>query len=58
MNRMPIHVPQATRKGYIEVYPGGVFDFAYPDSVYRRGRVQGGGYLPGIDEQWLGGLFV
>ena len=40
---MPIHVPQATRKGYIEVRPVGVFDYAYPNSKLRRGRVQGGG---------------
>jgi hypothetical protein len=38
-----LKIPQATKKGYIEVEPGGVFDAAYPDSKTRRGRVQGGG---------------
>ena len=38
-----IKVPQATKQGYIEVEPGGVFDAAYPDSSTRRGRVQEGG---------------
>lgn len=38
-----IRVPQATKQGYIEVEPGGVFDGAYPESTTRRGRVQEGG---------------
>lgn len=38
-----IRIPQATKKGYIEVEPGGVFDGSYPDSKTRRGRVQDGG---------------
>ena len=38
-----IAIPQATKQGYIEVEPGGVFDAAYPDSSTRRGRVQEGG---------------
>lgn len=38
-----IKVSQATKQGYIEVEPGGVFDAAYPDSSTRRGRVQEGG---------------
>lgn len=42
---MNLKVPQATRKGYIEIKPGGVFDWAYPTSSTRRGRVQNGGYL-------------
>lgn len=46
---MRLRVPQATRQGYIEVPPGGIFDFSYPDSPYRRGRVQGGGKIcPGL----------
>ena len=38
-----LRIPQATKQGYIEVEPGGVFDAAYPDSPTRRGRVQNGG---------------
>lgn len=38
-----IAIPQATKQGYIEVEPGGVFDAAYPDSSTCRGRVQEGG---------------
>lgn len=38
-----IAIPQATKQGYIEVEPGGVFDGAYPESTTRRGRVQEGG---------------
>ena len=38
-----ITIPQATKQGYIEVEPGGVFDGAYPESTTRRGRVQEGG---------------
>jgi hypothetical protein len=40
MVALPIR--QATKKGYIEVPEGGVFDSAYPTSKLRRGRVQGG----------------
>ena len=36
-------IPQATEKGFIEVEPNGAFDWAYPDSKTRRGRVQMGG---------------
>lgn len=35
-----IRIRQATKKGYVEVDPGMVFDFAYPDSKLRRGRLQ------------------
>lgn len=42
---MKLKIPQATKKGYIEIEPGGVFDAAYPDSKTRRGRVQGGGKI-------------
>lgn len=40
---MPIPIPQATRKGYIECPAGGCFDMSYPTSRLRRGRVQDGG---------------
>jgi DNA (cytosine-5)-methyltransferase 1 len=38
---MNLKIPQATSKGYIEVEPYGAFDWSYPDSLTRRGRVQG-----------------
>lgn len=38
-----IKIKQATKKGYIEVKPGGVADLSYPNSNTRRGRVQDGG---------------
>lgn len=38
-----LRIPQATRRGYIEVKPGGAFDCSYPTSLTRRGRVQGDG---------------
>lgn len=38
-----LKVPQATKQGYIEVGLKGCFDYAYPQSKLRRGRVQGGG---------------
>lgn len=38
-----IRIRQATKAGFIEVPVGGVFDWTYPESKYRRGRVQGGG---------------
>ena len=40
-----LKIPQATKKGYIEVPIGGCFDASYPKSKTRRGRVQGGGYI-------------
>lgn len=44
---MTLKIPQATKKGYIEVPIGGCFDASYPTSKTRRGRVQGGGiYVP------------
>lgn len=39
----PIRIPQGTKKGYIEVPPGSLFDMSYPESTTRRGRVQEGG---------------
>ena len=40
---LKLKIPQATEKGFIEVEPNGAFDFAYPTSKTRRGRVQMGG---------------
>lgn len=36
----PLRIPQATKKGFIEVMPGSLFDMSYPESKTRRGRVQ------------------
>ena len=38
-----LKIPQATKAGYIEIEPGGAFDWSYPKSRTRRGRVQDGG---------------
>ena len=38
----PIRVRQATKRGYVEVPRGGVFDGSYPTSRTRRGRYQNG----------------
>lgn len=38
-----LKIPQATKQGYIEIAPGGAFDWSYPTSLTRRGRVQEGG---------------
>ena len=38
-----ILIPQATKKGYIEMDLPGVCDLSYPNSKTRRGRVQEGG---------------
>jgi hypothetical protein len=38
-----LRIPQATATGYIEVEEWGVFDYSYPESKTRRGRVQEGG---------------
>ena len=40
---LKLKIPQATESGYIEVEPNGAFDYAYPTSKTRRGRVQMGG---------------
>ena len=37
-----IRIRQATKKGYIEVPTGGVFDASYMTSKTRRGRYQRG----------------
>ena len=43
-NRQPkILIPQATKKGYIEMNVPGVCDLSYPNSKTRRGRVQDSG---------------
>lgn len=42
---MKLKIPQATKKGYIEVEEMGVFDGSYPSSKTRRGRVVGGGKI-------------
>lgn len=42
---MRLRIPQATKTGYIEIDVGGIFDYTYPNSKYRRGRVQGGGKI-------------
>lgn len=38
-----LKIQQATKKGYIECPIGGCFDWSFPTSKLRRGRVQGGG---------------
>ena len=50
---MRIGIRQATKQGWIEMRVGGVADFSYPDSEFRRGRVQGGGveYHPQSPQQ-------
>lgn len=40
---LKIKIRQATKTGYIEMCNGGVCDVSYPESKFRRGRVQGGG---------------
>lgn len=40
-----IRIKQATKTGYIEMCNGGICDVSYPESKYRRGRVQGGGWI-------------
>jgi len=40
-----IQIKQATRGGYIKMVNGGVCDLSYPNSEFRRGRVQEGGVV-------------
>lgn len=40
-----LRIRQATKEGWIEIEPGGVFDASYPTSKTRRGRVQEGGKI-------------
>ncbi len=40
-----ITVKQATKTGYVCVYPNSIFDLSYPTSKTRRGRLQKGGQL-------------
>lgn len=42
---LKIKIRQATKTGYIEMCNGGVCDVSYPESKFRRGRVQGGGEI-------------
>lgn len=42
---LKLRVPQATKQGYIECDPNGCFDWSFPTSNLRRGRVQGGGNI-------------
>lgn len=44
-SNVTLYIPQATQTGYIECPVWGVFDYAYPKSKLRRGRVQGGGRI-------------
>lgn len=40
-----VRIRQATKKGFIKMFVGGVFDASYPNSKIRRGRVQEGGTI-------------
>lgn len=42
---LKLKIPQATKLGYIECEPNGCFDWTYPTSKLRRGRVQWGGHI-------------
>ena len=42
---LKLKIPQATKLGYIECDPNGCFDWTYPTSKLRRGRVQWGGHI-------------
>lgn len=42
-NPQTVLIPQATKKGYIELKLPGIADLSYPNSKTRRGRVQEGG---------------
>lgn len=42
---MKLKIPQATSRGWIECEENGCFDWTYPTSKLRRGRVQGGGHI-------------
>lgn len=41
-SKVTLRIPQATKTGYIECPVWGCFDWNYPKSELRRGRVQGG----------------
>ena len=45
MREPKVLIPQATKKGYIEMNLPGVCDLSYPNSKTRRGRVQEGGKI-------------
>lgn len=40
-----LRIRQATEQGYIDCYPNGVCDLAYPESELRRARVKEGGRI-------------
>lgn len=40
-----LRIPQATKRGYVECPVGGCFDWSYPGSPTRRGRIQDGGMV-------------
>lgn len=47
-----LKIKQATKKGYAECEPGGIFDGSYPNSKTRRGRVQERGKIsPALTSQ-------
>lgn len=47
---MKIKIKNATKRGYIEVFEGGVLDLSFPDSKTRRGRaIDGGKTTPTLD---------
>lgn len=35
---VPVKIKEATKKGYVEIFPGEVVDLKYPESKSRRGR--------------------
>lgn len=50
-----LEIPEATKKGYTECEPGGVFDASYPESKTRRGRcIEKGQIAPTITSQGQG----
>lgn len=56
---LKLKIPQATREGFIEVEPNGAFDFNYPSSKTRRGRVQmGGAVTPTITSSGAETIYV
>lgn len=39
-SKVTIRIPQSVERGWIECPVWGCFDWAYPNSEFRRGRVQ------------------
>lgn len=58
MNQFKLMIPQATAQGYVTCPPRSVFDLNYPDSKFRRGRVQGGGKICPALTATMGELLV